>query len=71
MQRVTSERPVTDAPSQRVRTATKKDAVTTETSVIPAKDGGMGKLAGFAGFVPVSNTSLGIVGKGRVEESYG
>jgi len=68
MQRVISERAVADAPLQRVRTATEKGTVTTEASVIPAKDGRMSKLAGFVGFVPVPNTSLEIVGKGRVEE---
>jgi len=68
MQCVTSEWAVADALLQRARSATQKDTVTTETSVIPAKDGRMSKLASFVGFVPVPNTSLDTVGKGRVEE---
>ena len=68
MQRVTSERAVPDTPLERVHITIQQDTITTETRVIPAEDGRLGELASFVSFVPVPNTLLDTVGKGRVKE---
>ena len=68
IQRVTSERAVPDALLERVHITIQQDTITTETRVIPAEDGRLSELASFVSFVPVPNTLLDTVGKGRAEE---